>query len=56
MNALPVASVGQVLPPAAGGRGAVEYVAPKFNTPPEPVKTGDAKPTTDAAPAVQERM
>jgi hypothetical protein len=30
--------------------------APKFNTPPEPVKTGDAKPTTDAAPAVQERM
>ena len=30
--------------------------APRFNTPPEPVKTGDAKPTTDAAPAVQERM
>jgi hypothetical protein len=30
--------------------------APRFNTPPEPVKTGDATPTTDAAPAVQESM
>jgi hypothetical protein len=29
---------------------------PTFETKPEPVKTGDAKPTTDAAPAVQERM
>ena len=30
--------------------------APRFNTPPEQQKTGDAKTTTDAAPAVQESM
>ena len=45
----------RVLAAAAKARDA-KPPAPRFNTPPEPVKTGDAKTTTDAAPAVQESM